>query len=115
MNTTTVGRMGEQIACKHLQTNGYEIVERNYRAARGEIDIIAKKGMHLAFVEVKTRRNYDFGYAAEAVSFKKQQRIVSAARAFLMSYKAYEDISFDVCEVYTKDRSINYIENAFYA
>lgn len=113
MNTTSVGRMGEEIACRYLTENGYEIIRRNYRAARGEIDVIAQKGTHLAFVEVKTRYNVNFGYASEAVDYRKQQRIKSAARAFLTSYSKYEEISFDVCEVYTSKRTINYIEAAF--
>lgn len=113
MNTTSVGRIGEDIACKYLTANGYEIIKRNYRAAHGEIDVIAKRGTHLALVEVKTRYNADFGYASEAVNYKKQQRIKSAARVFLASYSKYEDISFDVCEVYTSKRTINYIEAAF--
>ncbi len=113
MNTTSVGRIGEDIACEYLRKNGYEILKRNYRAARGEIDIIAKKGKHLSFVEVKTRYNTDYGFASDSVNSKKQMRIISAARAYLMIYKDYEDVSFDVCEVYTGVRSINYIENAF--
>ena len=95
MNTTSVGRIGEDIACEYLRANGYRILKRNYRAAHGEVDIIALRGMHLSFVEVKTRRNLDFGYASDAVNFKKQQRIKSAAKVFLMTYREYDDISFD--------------------
>ena len=113
MNTTTVGRIGEDIACEYLKVNGYRIIKRNYRAAHGEVDIIAQRDMHLSFVEVKTRYNSDFGYASDAVNYKKQQRIKSAAKVFLMTYHEYDDISFDVCEVYTSERTINFIESAF--
>ena len=115
MNTHTVGKAGEDIACKYLEANGYEILKRNYRAAHGEIDIIAVKGRHLAIVEVKTRSSVKFGFASEAVNYDKQKRIIRAANVFIMSFDDYDEISFDVCEVYTSDRSINYIENAFYA
>ena len=113
MNTTSVGRIGEDIACEYLRVNGYRIIKRNYRAAHGEVDIIAQRGMHLSFVEVKTRNSRNFGYASDAVNYRKQQRIKSAARVFLTMYEEYDDISFDVCEVYTSERAINYIEAAF--
>jgi len=113
MNTTSMGRIGEDIVCKYLKENGYEIIRRNFKSAGGEIDIIAKKGERLAFVEVKTRHNTDYGFAAEAVNAQKISKIKSAAAAFVCGYGDYEEISFDVCEVYTGDRTINYIENAF--
>ena len=68
MNTTGIGRTGEDIACTYLKGNGYIVLKRNYRAARGEIDIVAKKGSLLAFVEVKTRKDRSFGLACEAVN-----------------------------------------------
>ena len=77
------------------------------------IDIIAKKGNHLAFVEVKSRRNSAYGLASDAVDIHKRRKIIQSARAFIMRYNEYEDISFDVCEIYTEDRTINYIECAF--
>jgi len=113
MSSVSVGKFGEDIACRYLESNGYAIIKRNYRAAGGEIDIIAKKNAHLAFIEVKTRKNNKFGYASNAVDYRKQQKIIQTARAFLIRYTAYEDISFDVCEIYTENRCINYIESAF--
>ena len=113
MNTTHLGNIGEKATCDYLVNNGYEILKTNFRAAGGEIDIVAKKGMHLAFVEVKTRKDNSFGFGADAVNYHKQQRIIRAAKAFIMSFKDYDEISFDVCEVYTKKRIINYIEAAF--
>lgn len=113
MNTGYIGREGEKVALDYIKSRGYEIIATNYRAAGCEIDIIALKEKHLVFVEVKTRKDTRFGYAADAVNFNKQQRIIRAARAFIMKFNDYEDISFDVCEVYTLERKINYIENAF--
>ena len=113
MNTVLIGKFGEDTAQKYLLENGYKILKRNYRAAGGEIDIIAKKGDHLSFVEVKSRTDKKYGYAADAVNYPKQKKIINTARAFLMGYTDYDTVSFDVCEIYTKDRYINYIENAF--
>ena len=113
MNTFISGRRGEDIAAKYLSENGYIILKRNFSSSGGEIDIIAKKGQHLAFVEVKTRRNNKFGSPSEAVNRHKIRKIIQCAKAYIMCYNDYEDISFDVCEVYTEDRFINYIENAF--
>lgn len=113
MSSVSTGELGERIAAKYLEENGYEILKRNYKAANCEIDIIAKRAEHLAFVEVKARRDASFGLACEAVDAKKRQRIIKAAQMFIMSYEDYSGISFDVCEVYLKERRINYIENAF--
>jgi len=113
MSTFLTGRYGEDAAVKFLKENGYTVLERNYRAANGEIDIVAIKEKHLSFVEVKSRKNTDFGYPAEAVTLKKQKKIIDAAKVFLMHFENYNEISFDVCEVYLKERRINYIENAF--
>ena len=115
MNTSSIGNEGEKIAADYLKCNGYEIIALNYKAAGGEIDIVAQNGKHLAFVEVKTRKDTKFGYASDAVNYTKQQRIIRAARAFLVKYCDFEHVSFDVCEVYTLERRINYIVNAFEA
>ena len=98
MNTVQTGNYGENLACEYLSENGYTILKRNYRAANGEIDIIAKIGGKLCFVEV---------------NYQKQQKIIHTARAFIAQFGDYEEISFDVCEVYTESRKINYISNAF--
>lgn len=113
MNTVETGNFGENIACEYLLKNGYTILKRNYRAANGEIDIIAEVNKKLCFVEVKTRKNTNFGYASEAVNYHKQNKIISTAKAFLMQYSDYDEISFDVCEIYTENGTINYISNAF--
>ena len=115
MNTTKLGNEGEKIAKDYLESNGYTILKTNFKSAGGEIDIIATKGRHLSFVEVKTRKDNAFGYGADFVDYHKQQKIIRAAKAFLISFDAFDEISFDVCEVYTLKRCINYIENAFEA
>lgn len=109
-----LGDFGEDLTCEYLEKNGYKILNRNYSKTFGEIDIIARKGELISFVEVKTRKSDSFAYAAEAVNFYKQQRIRKASQAYLME-KGLTDflISFDISEVYMDTRKINYIENAF--
>jgi len=113
MNTSNIGATGEKLVKSYLEKNGYSILKMNFEAAGGEIDIIAQKGRHLAFIEVKTRYDTTYGRGAEFVNYYKQQNIIRAARAYIMNYTDYDEISFDVCEVYTKNHMINYIENAF--
>lgn len=114
MSTVETGRIGEDAACVYLKQIGYTILRRNYRASGGEIDIIASKGCRLSFVEVKARKDASYGYPAEAVNFKKQQKIRRTALSFITEQNiSYEEISFDVCEVYLKAKKINYIQNAF--
>lgn len=109
-----IGDYGEDLVVKYLKENSYEILDRNYLKPYGEIDIVAIKDGVISFVEVKTRKNDVFGYPAESVDFYKKQRIIRAAKAYLME-KDLTDyfISFDVCEVYRDTGEINYIEDAF--
>lgn len=108
------GDFGEDLTAEFLTKKGYKILDRNYSKTFGEIDIIARKGEVISFVEVKTRKSDDFAYAAEAVDFYKQQRIKRASQAYLMEKKLTDFfVSFDVSEVYMDTRKINYIENAF--
>ena len=79
----SLGAWGEGKAAAYLRRRGYRIVARNYRCRGGEIDVIARKGGVLAFVEVKLRKNGDFGEAKEFVTAQKQRRVVVAARHYL--------------------------------
>lgn len=102
MMNQVLGRQGEQIAADFLQEQGYVICARNFRAPVGEIDIIARRGEVLAFVEVKTRRGNRYGTPAQAVNFHKQKKIIQTASWFLRQ-KHLEDkcfCRFDVVEVY---------------
>lgn len=78
-----LGSRGEGIAARHLESLGFEILERNFRCKAGEIDIVARKGQLVAFVEVKTRRPGPFGTAREQITDAKRRRIVKAARAYV--------------------------------
>lgn len=71
-----IGKLGEDLACKYLQNKGYKILERNFEAKQGEIDIIALDKEELVFIEVKTRSNILYGKPAEAVNEIKQNHLI---------------------------------------
>ncbi len=115
-NTKEIGRFGEDAAVKHLKKKGYKIAARNYSCKFGEIDIIARQGESLIFVEVKTRSSVLYGTPAEAVTYNKKQHIVNAAKHYLMQAEYDGNVRFDVIEVYLSERGraerLEHIENA---
>jgi putative endonuclease len=82
MNNLPYGKYGEDLACQYLQKLGWEIVERNFRIRGGEIDIIAKDGETLVYVEVKTRSSDYFGRPEESVNFRKLKFLERAAKFY---------------------------------
>ncbi|MFW6114728.1 MAG: YraN family protein [Thermodesulfobacteriota bacterium] len=80
-----LGKRGEELASRRLQSLGYEILERNYRCPLGEIDLIARENGTVVFVEIKTRRNRSLAEAKEAVHKKKQGQLSKVALAYLKS------------------------------
>ena len=80
----TPGAIAENRACDYLSQQGIAIVERNYRTQRGEIDIIARDGETLVFVEVRLRSHATFGGAAQSIDRRKQARLISAAQHYLL-------------------------------
>ncbi len=80
----SLGRLGEDLACRELQRRGCAILARRFRTRFGEIDVIARDGPTLVFVEVKTRRTAAFGGPTAAVNPAKQRRLVNMARSYLM-------------------------------
>lgn len=109
-----IGNMGEEKISWNYRIKGYKIIARNFSCKYGELDIVAQKGNTIAIVEVKTRKNANFADAKDYVDYKKQARIKSATDIFLQINKLTEyNIRFDVAEVYTENRTINIIENAF--
>jgi putative endonuclease len=112
------GRLGEDEAVRVLKKRGYKILDRNFRARFGEIDIIARQGETVVFVEVKARSDKDarFGTPAEAVGRKKQERIIKSAYEWLRKDKKKDrPVRFDVVEVIMSDGAMetNIIEDAF--
>ena len=116
-----LGNAGEEFAAYHLKLRGYEIIARNFRFGRtAEVDIIAVEKNTIVFVEVKTRNNQRYGTPAEAVTLKKQQKIIQAAIKFLQDNNLFDkSCRFDVFEVFSNDNQnpdtwkYNHIENAF--
>lgn len=111
------GKLGEDVAAKFLQAKGYTIIARNFRIRSAEIDIIARVHDVIIFVEVKARSNIRHGLPSEAVTLRKQQKIIEAAGVFLQD-ENFADCAcrFDVVEVYLRGgnvEEINHIENAF--
>jgi len=82
----TLGKTGEDLACRELERRGYVIVARRYRRRGGELDIVARDGATLVFVEVKTRDGRTFGEAAEAVTPFKRRRIAQLALDYMMRH-----------------------------
>ncbi|GAB2488306.1 YraN family protein [Jatrophihabitans fulvus] len=82
-----VGRFGEQVATEHLAAAGYEIVARNWRCRHGELDLVARDGEALVFVEVKTRSSAAFGVPAAAVDPRKIARLRRLAGAWLEAHR----------------------------
>ena len=112
MNRRAYGNEGEQAACDFLAAKGWEIVDRNVRRGRGEIDIIARLKKTTAFIEVKRRRSTAFGQPAEAVNLEKQRRIVQAAALYMQENKLDDArVRFDVIEILPGE--IRHIPGAF--
>ena len=77
-----LGREGEKQAVKYLKKNGYKILEKNYRTRFGEVDVIARKGEVVAFIEVKTRLTDIFGSPSQAVTRERQIKYIQAAKFY---------------------------------
>lgn len=107
MSTTRqIGDLGEQMAADYLTQRGYTVIARNYYAAHNEIDIIARYGAYICFVEVKTRRVSEaakYGRPAAAVSYTKQKRLITAAEQYLRKNPGCGQPRLDVIEVYLPD------------
>ncbi|MGY4706699.1 YraN family protein [Candidatus Bipolaricaulota sp. J31] len=104
-------RKAEERACEYLRSQGYLIVARNWRWRGGEVDIIAKDGGTLVFVEVKARTGPRFGLPAEAVDKHKRQKLLAAARAFLGRDSGRVPIRFDVISILGQE--ISHLRGAF--
>lgn len=108
-----IGKIGENLASKYLEAAGYTIMERNFLARQGEIDIIAKDKKELVFIEVKTRTNDVYGKPVEAVNMQKQKHLLNTIKYYLYS-KHLEDelVRIDVIEVYFNNNTykINHIK-----
>ena len=114
-----IGDAGENAAAEYLEKHGYMIAARNFSCRIGEIDIIAvcPERHHISFVEVKTRKNTDYGFPSEFVGREKQRRLRRTAQVFLFANPLYRDYekSMDVFEVLRINGKLfgRHIPNAF--
>ncbi|MBE6068235.1 MAG: YraN family protein [Clostridium lundense] len=113
-----IGNLGENIAENYLIDRGYIILDRNFRSKTGEIDIIAKDGDYISFIEVKTRYGTLYGTPGESVNYLKQYRIYKTAQMYILKKRLNKfNFRFDVIEVIlnhlNNDFSIKLIKDAF--
>lgn len=112
-----LGVNSETLASHFLETNGYNIVERNFRCPLGEIDLIIRNKTHLIFVEVKSRRSLKYGVPAYAVNWRKQHKLIHLAKWYLKAKRILnQSCRFDVVSVYWPlegQPEIKHIPNAF--
>jgi putative endonuclease len=120
-NKDLLGRYGEDLAARHLTNAGLDVLERNWRCADGELDIIARDGAVLAFVEVKTRTTLAFGDPAEAVGPAKSARIHRLALRWLDEHRdsiglGWPQLRFDVVSIVRRapgGPSVRHLRGAF--
>ena len=112
---TEIGHKGELIAIEYLKKAGYVIICSNYRFERYEIDIIAREGDTLVFIEVKARNSARFGAPEEAIDDRKIDHILECANHYIEDTQWMNRIRFDIITVrMDKGPAINHIRDAFF-
>lgn len=114
--TKTIGDFGESRAALFLQEQGLQVLARNYRTRRGELDIVARDGQTLCFVEVRLREDARYGSPLETVRRQKQRRIYFAAMEYLVRNKYRISncaCRFDVIAIERVHQRITWIRSAF--
>ncbi|MFY0651021.1 MAG: YraN family protein [Cyclobacteriaceae bacterium] len=107
------GEKAEQLAVEYYETKGFEVVERNYRWSRAEIDLIIMKPQLLVFVEVKYRTNMNYGNPEDFVSPNQQRSIIEAADDYIHAINWVKDIRFDIIAI-NRQNQLEHFEDAFY-
>ena len=112
-----LGNKGEMLASRYLIDKGYVILHRNWRSGHKEIDVIARDGETLVFVEVKSRRDEFYGNAYEAVTAQKIRRLISAAESYIIRNRIDMCYRFDIVTVVGTGEpyKIEHIQDAFHA
>ena len=111
-----MGKLGEDLACQELQRRGYAILDRRYRRRGGELDIVARDGQTVVFVEVKTREGCEFGAGVESVTLFKRRRLASVALDYLARHQLVDcPCRFDVVSIDMGQQTprIDLYQNAF--
>ncbi|MEQ8581811.1 MAG: YraN family protein [Marinoscillum sp.] len=113
MDTKNKGKYGEDLAVSYLRKKGFEIVERNYRFRKGEIDLITLLNNEvLVFIEVKLRKGDAYGDPETFVSRKQERLIIQAAEDYIFAINWQKDIRFDIISI--TGSQLEHIEDAFY-
>jgi putative endonuclease len=112
-----IGKIGEEIAVQYLAKNGYIILEKNFKVAFGEIDIIVEKNNCICFVEVKSRKSEKYGLPEEAITQFKKNKIIKVAQLYIKKKHIRNKLfRFDVISINLDKRIsiiIRHIKNAF--
>ena len=113
MDTKNKGKYGEDLAVSYLRKKGFEIMERNYRFRKGEIDLISLLNNEvLVFIEVKLRKGDAYGDPETFVSRKQERLIIQAAEDYIFAINWQKDIRFDIISI--TGSKVEHIEDAFY-
>ncbi len=109
----SLGDASEDLALKHLEAQGLKTLARNYRCNQGEIDLIMNDKNTLVFIEVRYRKNANFGSALESITESKQHKIITTARHYLSSKKISDNtpMRFDVVGI--TSGQVQWVKNAF--
>ena len=117
MNKRLKGSIYEELARNYLKQNGCNILFKNFRSRSGEIDIIARDGKYLCFIEVKFRKDDSYGLPEEAVNYHKQKQICKVSKFYLYSRKIPLDtpIRYDVLSISGSENeyTVHWVKNAF--
>ena len=116
MDHIELGQLGENLAAQHLALKKFEILDRNYRWGKSEIDIICKRDNFLVVVEVKTRQTQVYGQPFEAVTRSKQRQIIKVTNQYIKENQIDLEVRFDVVSIIKNQfqTKIDHIEGAFY-
>lgn len=112
MTSHSTGKRGEGLATLFLRAKGYAIVARNWRAVTGEIDIIARRGEWLCFIEVKTRGHIED--ARDAISAHQRRRIEHTAQAFVQSRPDLADLDMRFDAIFVSGARTHHLQNAWW-
>ena len=109
--TQISGAAAESAAAALIERAGLEVITRNYRTKAGEIDLIARDGTTLVFIEVRKRANMRFGGAHASIDWRKQQRIVRAAQHYLLGFRTPPPCRFDA--ILVEGETVEWLRDAF--
>jgi putative endonuclease len=115
MTTKDIGNMGEEAAVNYLISQGYVILDRNWRCGHLELDIVALDGDFLAIVEVKTREVNSIVSPIEAMTKSKQKNLINAANGYVFRCKRHEEVRFDIVSVIHHNGQVVKVELIKYA